>query len=235
MKKIRPFVIEHKDLNELLPLATPLTLVVEMGDKCNFKCRFCYNSKREENSGNFFSIELFKKIISELAMFGEPIDTFRITGDVEPLLHPQFTDFIKIAKQSGNVKYVRMSTNASLLTPELSRDIIESGMDIIQISINGMDNDHYKYVTNTDVDFETIKRNIEYLHSIKRQAHIHIKCIGDMFSEEQRHEFMKVFKPMSDSINIEWMANQWLDMELDTVKGRNRYELNVDESALITK
>ena len=235
MEKIRPFVQERKRLSELLPLAAPLAVVVEMGDSCNFKCRFCYNSKKESKSNSHFSKELFIRLIAELAMFSEPIDTLRITGDVEPLQHPQFTEFIRIAKQSGNVKTIRMSTNAFLLTPGLSRDIIDSGMDIIQISINGMDNEHYKYVTNTDVDFSSIKENVEYLYSIKEQAHIHIKCIGDFFTDEQRHEFMSVFTPLCDTINIEWMVNQWLDMDLDTAQGQNRFKMNTASSQICTR
>jgi len=230
MKKKRAFVQERKALNELLPLTEPLAVVIEMGDTCNFKCRFCYNSEKEsiETPGeeHFISLDLYKKIISDLNDFNGYIDTLRITGDIEPLQHPKFVEFIKLAKASDKVKCIKMSTNASLLTPELSHDIISSGMDIIQISINGVNDAHYKYITNCDVSFNLIKENVEYLYSIKENAHIHIKCIGDFFSKVQQKEFLKIFSPISDSINIEWMANQWLGMELETKNGKNRFDLN---------
>ena len=233
MEKIRPFVEEHKPLHEMLPLSEPLFLSIRISDSCNFKCRFCYNSVNEIKDGSLISLDFYKKLISDLSDFEGQVDTLLIGGDVEPLQHPEFTDFIKIARNSGKVKTLKMSTNVSLLTPELARDIISSGIDIVQISINGMSNEHYKYITNCDVDFNMIKGNVEYLHSIKENAHIHIKCIGDYFSEEQKAEFFSVFSPLCDSINIERLVNQWLDIELDIKSGVNRFDLHNAKSSSI--
>ena len=225
MNKIRPFVQDRKPLIDLLPLKTPLTVIVETGNTCNFKCRFCYNSINTRKEDIFLPPDLFRKIISDLDSFDEKIDTFVVSGDVDPLRHPNFIDFIKIARACKKVKKLKMSTNASLLTTSMADDIISSGMDIIQISINGMDDEHYKYITNTDISFDEILSNVKYLHSIKKNAHIHIKCIGDFFSKEQQDKFYVVFSPFCDSINIERKANVWLDMDFDDSINGNRFGL----------
>lgn len=234
MEKIRTFVKEHRPLHKMLPLSAPLYVGIEISDKCNFSCKFCYHSLNNKNdTASEITMDYFEKLINDLSEFEEQIDTLYIGGDVEPLQHPLFPEFVKIAKDSNVAKTLKMSTNVSLLTPGLSHRIIDAGMDIIQISINGMDDEHYRQVTNRDVNFSSIKENITYLYSIKKAAHIHIKCIGDYFSEKQREEFMKVFTPLCDSINIETLANNWLDLELDINEWQNRFGIQSSESSLI--
>jgi radical SAM protein with 4Fe4S-binding SPASM domain len=126
-----------------------------------------------------------------------------------------------------------MSTNAYLLSPEISDDIISSGMDIIQISINGMSNEQYKDITGHDVDFDKIKNSVAYLHSIKGNAHIHVKCIGDLFNDEQKTHFLNTFSPICDTIHIDNLVNQWLDVKFDNVSGANRFDLQSAEHSLI--
>jgi MoaA/NifB/PqqE/SkfB family radical SAM enzyme len=178
-------------------------------------------------------MDFFKKLINDLSDFDEQVDTLLIGGDVEPLTHPLFTEFIKIARSSNKIKHLKMSTNAYLLTHEMSRDIISSGMDIIQISVNGMNDEQYRELTSCDVQFKKIKENIEYLNSIKGNAHIHIKCIGDYFSDEQKGEFIEGFSPLCDTINIERLINLWTDMDLEIESGTNRFNVPNTEDSLI--
>jgi MoaA/NifB/PqqE/SkfB family radical SAM enzyme len=95
-----------------------------------------------------------------------------------------------------------------------------------------MDNEHYKKITNRDVDFNQIVENVKYLHSIKENAHIHIKCIRDYFSKEQQEEFIKIFSPYCDSINLENVAHLFRDVQVDKKDGANRFGLNLTSSQI---
>ena len=228
---------KREPLHKLLPLTQPLALYIGTNDSCNFSCKFCYRSISRNLSVSDqktnMSMDFFKKLILDLSDFEKPINTLYIGEYAEPLLHPQFPEFVKIAKDSNKAMSLKMSTNAYLLTPELSRRIISAGMDIIQISINGMSNEHYKSIVNRDIEFARIRDNVEYLYSIKEKSHIHIKCIGDYFSEEQKEEFLNVFSIFCDSIHIEDVANQWLDLKLNTKSDSNRFGLKNIKTSLI--
>jgi len=101
------------------------------------------------------------------------------------------------------------------------------------VSINGMSNEQYKEVVNRNIDFTEIRKNVENLYSVKGKTHIHVKCIGDYFTKEQRDEFINVFSPICDTIYVENVANQWLDMEIQTRNDTNRFGIKNSETSLI--
>jgi radical SAM protein with 4Fe4S-binding SPASM domain len=225
---IQKFVGERKPLHELLPLESPLSVSIDATTLCNFACKFCFQSmeNRPQIGGADMSMDLFKKFIADLYEFEQPINVLTIGRFGEPLLHPQLPEFIKMANDSKKVKKVKISTNASLLTPELSQRIISAGIGIIQISINGVSSEHYREVVNQDVDFNQIRNNVAYLYSIKGGTHIHTKCIGDYFSKEQKDAFLNIFSPNCDSINIEHATNLWRGLELVKENSLHRFELD---------
>jgi len=232
MGKVQAFSSsERKPLHELLPLSQPLVLTIVVSSSCNFMCKFCFRSVIGSRSGENMPIDLFKKLIADLSEFEGIVDTISLSGDGEPLLYPQLPEIIKIAKGSNKVKNVKITTNGYALTQKLSRRLISAGTDIIIISINGMSDEHYRSITNHDVDFNRIRDSVTYLYSIKESTHIHIKCVGDYFSKEQKEEFIKVFTPLGDTIHIDSVANQWLDLKLDTT-GDNRFGLQTKFSSI---
>lgn len=52
----------------------------------------------------------------------------------EPLLNKNIVNYIKIAKENGHK--VGLTTNATLLSSELSKQLIDSGLDKIIFSVN---------------------------------------------------------------------------------------------------
>ena len=70
---------EHRLLHELLPLASPLSILVDPTNLCNFACVFCPtgHSALVQNSGRgtgIMSLDLFRKIADDIAAFGAPLE-----------------------------------------------------------------------------------------------------------------------------------------------------------------
>ena len=61
----------------------------------------------------------------------------------EPLLNPHFAEMVRYAKASPCVERVDTTTNASLLTPERSLEIIDAGLDRLNISVEGINAEQY--------------------------------------------------------------------------------------------
>jgi radical SAM protein with 4Fe4S-binding SPASM domain len=98
-------------------------------------------------SGNL-SYELFKKIIDEVH---SNLIYLTLYFQGEPFLNKQFFDFFAYAK-ARNI-YVSTSTNAHFLYDDNCRKIIESGLDRIIISMDGMTQDTYSsYRKNGNID-----------------------------------------------------------------------------------
>ena len=85
--------------------------------------------------------EVYKGIIDSLQEFPDPIRVIRLYKEGEPLVNPRFADMVRYAKQSPKVLRVDTTTNASLLTPERSLEIIDAGLDRLNISVEGVNAD----------------------------------------------------------------------------------------------
>jgi MoaA/NifB/PqqE/SkfB family radical SAM enzyme len=85
------------------------------------------------------SFETAKLIIDQVA---DTIYLLQLYTWGEPLLNKNTLDIIEYAK-SKNV-YVMLSTNATAMTPEYNKRLIESGIDYITVSIDGGSSETYK-------------------------------------------------------------------------------------------
>jgi MoaA/NifB/PqqE/SkfB family radical SAM enzyme len=156
----------------------------------------------------------YKRIIKDIGEFDKPIKTLRLYAFGEPLLNPHFANMIQYAKDKGVCDDVDTTTNASQLTPELTKDIIDAGLDRINISIVGMNNKMYKSLSKARVEFDKLVENIAYLYAHKKRCTVFIKINGDIISKACADEFRRVFEPISDGIAIEHIMSCWDGVEV---------------------
>lgn len=213
MKRI---MLENRsDLKSEIPLESPYVIFIDPSSACNFKCKFCMNHKIKRPQ--IMDYPLYQKIIDDLQEFENPVKVIRLYGFGEPLLNPKFTDMVRYAKVSDKVLSVDTTTNASVLTPAYNEDLVSSGIDRINISIEGLSSEAYSDFTGAKVDFNRLVQNITHLHSIKGNTIIFIKICGDYLSEDEKQKFYDIFTPISDGCDIEHTANCWYDCEVEGV------------------
>lgn len=212
MKRIQ--LNKRTDLKAEIPLKTPYCIFIDPSNACNFKCGFCMNSRIK--SPTMMSFILFKKLINDLDEFESPVKTIRLYGFGEPLLNPYFPKMVEYAKASSKVLEVDTTTNASQLTPSLTNDIVNSGIDRINISIEAMNTVAYrKFTRNKDVDFPTIVNNVERLYTSKKpDTIIFVKINGDYLTAQEQMDFRSIFGQISDGCDIEHTMNCWRDTEI---------------------
>ena len=149
MKRIQ---LENRtDLKNEIPLDTPFSIFIDPTSFCNFKCKFCMNQYIDKKQKMAF--DLYKKIIDSLQDFENPIKTISLYGFGEHLLNMHFTKFVEYAKASSHLLYVDTTTNGSMLNHNLSRSLINSGIDRINISIEAMSSVKYKDFTGANINF----------------------------------------------------------------------------------
>jgi len=206
-------------LETVIPLQTPFIINVDPSDACNFECSFCPTGDRTlmKNIGRPLKVmkfDLFKKIIDDLQEFDSPIKVLRLYKDGEPLMNPFFAQMIKYAKESGRVLKVDTTTNGSLLTPQKSLEIIESGLDRINISVEGVNAEQYMSFSKYKIDFDKFVENIKYFYEHRKQCEVVVKINGDTLSEEDKKFFMTTFKDIADGVYIEHIMSCWPEFEL---------------------
>ena len=86
-------------------------IYIEIINICNLNCDFCVPHTRKYE---YMSMENFIHILDEIKNYSEYI-YLHVKG--EPLLHPQFDEFVKIAYDKGFK--INLTTNATLLKEHL--------------------------------------------------------------------------------------------------------------------
>lgn len=110
----------------------PFCLQIESTNACNLRCVMCPRQAMTRPVG-FMDLRLFRKIIDETV----PLDHVWLHHFGEPLLHPRIEEMIAYAKEA-NIRQVGISTNATLLTSDRWDALIESGLDHLIISVDGI-------------------------------------------------------------------------------------------------
>jgi MoaA/NifB/PqqE/SkfB family radical SAM enzyme len=204
----------RKPLIDLLPLEAPLVLFIDPSDACNLKCSFCPTSDNDLMQKNKrpliqMDFDSYKKIIDSLQQFKTNIKVLRLYSHGEPLINKNFYDIVKYAKASGKIDSVDTTTNGLMLHPKRNIEIIESGIDRINISINGLSKEQYQSFTRTNVNFDKLVSNIKHLYDNRKQCYIFIKINGDTISPEDEKRFLEIFEPIADSVAIERSMSCW--------------------------
>jgi MoaA/NifB/PqqE/SkfB family radical SAM enzyme len=211
-------------LETVIPLSTPFIINVDPSDACNFKCSFCPTGdlnlmNKVERPLKTMDFDLFKKIVDDIQDFEQPLKVLRLYKDGEPLLNKRFADMVKYGKDSGNILRVDTTTNASGLNPKRNLEIINAGLDRINISVEGMNSEQYSKFSKFDINFEKFVENIRHFYENKKQCEVVIKINGDLLNEEQVGLFHETFKDISDGCYVEHVMSCWPEFELrDEIK-----------------
>ena len=112
------------------------TFYVYVTDRCNCACKHCWiipsTQVADGRTDHFISPDVLDAAICEAKPLG--LTSIKWTGG-EPTIHPQFVRLLEIQKQHGIDG--SMETNGLLLTPELVKQLVDSSVSFISVSIDG--------------------------------------------------------------------------------------------------
>lgn len=224
--KIKPRIdLENRTkLETVIPLSTPFIINVDPSDRCNFQCKFCPTGDRalmaKTKGRNFepMNFSLFSKIVEDICEFDKPIKVLRLYKDGEPLLNKDFSKMVRYAKDKKCCDRVDTTTNASLLTREKSLEIVESGLDRINISIEGISCEQYLDFSKYKIDFDKLVENIGFFYEHRKKCEMIVKINGDILSQKDKDKFYKIFGNIADGVYIESIMSCWPEFELNGVQ-----------------
>lgn len=242
VKRGKIYARERVNLGEVVPLEAPFSVQVDICSVCNLRCNFCFHSDSEaiKKAGIRFglmSYELFTKIIDDMkTVWGQKgIKKLRLFKIGEPLLNPRVCDMVRYAKEAGVAECIEITTNGLLLDHEMSKGLIDAGLDIMNISVNGINEKQYKDTCSANVNFEEFRENVRYFYEHKKSCEFFIKYSDIGYAEEEKEEFYRLFEDICDEIFVEVISGTlWQDTNIehntkDTRKGIYGQELKPKE------
>ena len=211
----------------------PPTMTIEPTNICNLKCPLCTTGAGEmERSAGKMSLETFAALMDKM---GDDIFFLLIYHQGEPYINKHFFDFVRLAKEK-NI-YVTTSTNGHYFTDENIKQTIESGLDSMIVSIDGVTQksfEKYRVGGNLEKVVSGTKKMMQEKKIRKsRTPNVALQFLVMKHNESEIEEVRKLGKEMGvDRVlikNIEVRsfdeALEWLPQE----KSFRRYDVTENE------
>ena len=180
----------------------PNIVVIENTNLCNYQCALCPHSQLKRKMG-VMNENLFKKIIDEASQLG--VKKIAIHGFGEPAIDQNLSQRIAHAKSKG-IKHVGTSSNGSLMTKELARKIILSGLDEINFSLDAYSQAAYAKMRSGKF-YHQVMNNVERFISIRNKLKqtkplVVVDFIKSKHNYQEVDKFYKKWLGLADHINI---------------------------------
>lgn len=218
MAEVKPsYDTKRTNLRDVIPMDSPMSMYIEPTRFCNFKCFYCMHGTRGVEGGALdetgfelrnMDMDMFDKLVSEVMKFKTVPKRICFSGLGEPLMNKNLPKMIKKLRDAGFENRIDVITNGYLLTPEMSDELLEAGINRVQVSIQGLTNEKYKEICNTDVDLNRIIENVKYFygHEKKGQSTIFVKIIDAILENDDKDKFFEMFGNICDTIFIEHLV-----------------------------
>ncbi len=224
----RIYSSEKTRLENVIPLETPYSVHIDVCSLCNFKCNFCFQAdeeamRRKGLKRGLMDLNLFKKIADDLTHFKDKMKKVKIGLHGEPTMHPLLTQMISYLKSKNVTEIIELFTNGSLLKPKLNKELIDAGLNRLNISVEGLSDEKYKEITGVKIDVKEFAKNIKHLYDNRNDCEIYIKIVDVDLSEQDKNKFYSTFGDICDEIFIENVVPQWAEINKFGLKTTGMY------------
>lgn len=174
----------------------PKYLAIETCNNCNARCIMCPKGKKGTSSMQMMDKGLFDKILEEISFYADWVEMICLNSDGEPLLDQEIAQKIRRLKGIG-VKHVNISTNGQLLTRHKIRELLESGLDDIRISLDGFTRETFEKVRR-GLQYDVVKENILNLIEMRDETgskmEIRLRMVELEENGNEREAWMEYWK-----------------------------------------
>jgi len=153
-------------------LPYPRHVMIQTTSFCDSGCIMCpWPRVKSRFPQGHMTDELYHKIVAELAKHPEVEQVMPYLMN-EPLCDPKIVERIKLAREARPEAKIYIVSNGCRLSPKLSEELIESGLDWIVFSVHAIEPETYKAITGRG-DFPRIRNGIVDFTRRAREAGKH--------------------------------------------------------------
>ncbi len=172
----------------------PIHLDIETTNACNLKCPMCPRTIGEvEKTGKvgFMDFELYKSLIDQGVENG--LCSVKLNYLGEPLIHPDVVEQVSYAKEKGVIE-VMFNTNAVALTEDMSRKLLDAGLDSIFFSVDSPYPEKYNQIR-IGADFQRVVANIKKFVELRNElGYKHVQTRASMVVMGNPREELEDYK-----------------------------------------
>jgi MoaA/NifB/PqqE/SkfB family radical SAM enzyme len=176
-----------------LQSAIPLVAHLELTYCCSWRCVFCYNRRRNDESP--LAVGEWDGVLDDLRTLGTLVVT--ITGG-EPLAHPHFFEIAASARRRAFA--LRIFTNGSLVSDDAAERIAELRPLAVELSLHGASAAVHDLATATPGSFEAVWVAVDRLRA--RGVPIVLKSIVTRLNESELNALIALASRRSTPLRL---------------------------------
>lgn len=183
----------------------PSQVIIDVTEVCNLACIHCPHpdfKKSDRYKGTTLDPELHNRVIDEISQYGKSLTQYvRYTANGEPLTHPKIYDMLDYAvKNSGT--FITLTTNAKILNESRVQKLLESGLHMIDISIDAFKEETYKEIRVMG-DLNITRKNVNSLIQMKKESKAKTKIIVSFIEQPNNTDEVEDFKNYWESQGVD--------------------------------
>lgn len=174
----------------------PVSATIFPTERCNLNCRMCGGAitRQDNDYTNEVQKEDWIKFVGSSLSAG--VLNWRITGGGEPLMRKDVTyRIIKMIKTKEDTSCL-LGTNATLIDSKDARFIVETGLDVIEISVDALEDGVHDYIRGKKGCFRRVEGAVRLIASYKKKLSTHkplirLHTLLNSFNYNKFQEFIK--------------------------------------------
>ena len=188
--------IEKYTFRDGLSSEFPSQLILDITEVCNLACVHCPQpvfKKSKYYGKRYLSLELNEKMVHEVRDDAEGHCKYiRYTSNGEPLVHPDGYKMIKYAVDNSNT-FVCLTTNGTIMKEKKTRQLLDSGIHMIDISLDAYLPETYSQIR-VGGDLEETRANVLRLMEWARRDNLDTKIIVSFVEQPENSNEIEAFK-----------------------------------------
>lgn len=192
------------------PIRKPRYCCWVINYRCMLRCKMCYiwniNNDRELEP----TMEQKRRFVKSLKGVVEPDFEFHLSGG-EPLMTEKILDLVNFIADEGHK--TDLVTNGFLIDERMAKNIVNSGLETITISLDGTSPQTHNYIRGVKGSYERIMKAIEYLDNFRTNREPSI-AILTIIMEHNLDEILELVEWVEREERIEMISFQAITQPL---------------------
>jgi radical SAM protein with 4Fe4S-binding SPASM domain len=181
----------------------PLTVSLELVNRCNLKCIMCYTEHHRETKSTL-ALGTIEKVLAECQAYEVPAMVIGMGS--EALLYKNVRQVVAKAREAG-VMDIFFGTNATLLDEAMSEFLVEQRVARIEISLDAATRETYARIRSKD-ELERVEANLRKLVEVKRRRGSTLPLVRLCFcvqpeNQQEKDAFLAKWRDWVDYVDFQ--------------------------------
>ena len=189
-------------------LQGPVWAQVQTVDRCNAACRMClYSSLNRRGPAHFMDEGLYARILDGFRRSGT-LKLLELMLQNEPLMDGQLARRIRLAREAlGPGVQIGTVTNGSPLTEKRAQELLEAGLDMLEVSIDAASRQTYELI-HRGLDFDRVIRNTESVLRRAGRTTVRVRFLKLRQNEAEQEEFVRYWRSRGVPVLVYSLVNR---------------------------